>query len=234
MEPVEPVEPAEPAAVGTGWRRGWPSLGRPLRRPPASVWAGGLAGLLAVVALLPLLPDSYRYGGIRGADVPAWFTSPALRERVPAGSVLITLPPASPATSAPMVWQSVGRYHFKVPFGYSLHPGADGRGQFGPYPSTFGGIMARVRRGPMPRVNAAIVRQMRADLAGWQVRTVVLRDEAHTHVPQQVDLLTRVLGRPPRHEAGAWVWYDIDPTGLAGLPVVPPSWPPEPVRLPSG
>jgi hypothetical protein len=235
-EPAEPVvvppaEPAESGVPGTArWRGWWPAL----RRPSAGVWAGGLAGVLALVALLPLLPDSYRYGGVGDADVPAWFTSAALQERVPEGSVLVTLPPASPATSAPMVWQSVARYHFKVPFGYSLHPGPDGRGQFGPYPSTFGGIMARVRRGPMPRVTAAKIQDMRADLAGWEVRTVVLRDEAHTHVPQQVDLLTRVLGREPRHDAGTWVWYDIDPTGLAGLPVVPPPWPPKPVRLPSG
>jgi hypothetical protein len=220
------------------WPDGWarPRLGWPARvwRPPAKAWAGGVAGVLAVVALLPLLPASYRYGGIRDADVPAWFTSATLQQRVPEGSVLVTLPPASPATSTPMVWQSAARYHFKVPFGYSLHPGKGGRGQFGPYDSTFGAIMARVRRGPMPRVNADLIKDMRADLAGWQVRTVVLRDQAHTHVPQQVDLLNRVLGAAPRHDAGAWVWYDIDPTGLAGRPVVPPPWPPKPVRLPSG
>jgi hypothetical protein len=212
----------------------WLSLARAVRRAPASVWAGGLAGLLAVVALLPLLPTSYQYGAIGDAGVPAWFTSAAAQQRVPEGSVLITLPPASPATSAPMVWQSVARYHFKVPFGYSLHPGSEGRGQFGPYPSTFGGVMARVRRGPQPRVNAGTIREMRADLAGWQARTVVLRDQPDANVPEQVDLLTRVLGHPPRHDSGAWVWYDIDAAGLAGLPVEPPPWPPKPVRLPSG
>jgi hypothetical protein len=205
-----------------------------VRRPPAGVWAGGLAAVLAVVALLPLLPASYRYDGISDADVPAWFTSAALQQRVPEGSVLVTLPPASPATSVPMVWQSVARYHFKVPFGYSLHPGVDGRGQFGPYPSAFGGVMARVRRGPQPRVDGEAIREMRADLARWQVRTVVLRDEPHTHVAEQIDLLNRVLGRSPQHDGGAWVWYDIDPAGLAGLPIVPPPWPPKPVTLPPG
>ncbi len=218
---------AEPApADAARARRVWP--------PPAGVSAGLLATALAVVALLPLLPSSYRYGGIRGADVPPWFTSAAVRARVPEGSVLVTLPPASPATSAPMVWQSVARYHFKVPFGYSLHPGADGRGQFGPYQSTFGGVMARIRRGPPPRLSAESIREMRADLASWQVRTIVLRDQAHTNVAEQIDLLDRVLDRSPQHDAGAWVWYDIDSAGLARLPIVPPPWPPKPVTLPSG
>jgi hypothetical protein len=227
---ADPVRaPEAPVPAGADRWRTWPSR----LRPPAGVWAGGLAGLLAVVALLPLLPTSYRYGEVRDADVPPWFTSAALQERVPEGSVLVTLPPASPANSAPMVWQAMARYHFKVPFGYSLHPGEGGRGQFGPYDSTFAGIMGRVRRGPMPRVTASLVREMRADLAGWRVRTVVLPDQANAHVPQQVDLLSRVLGQAPRHDSGAWVWYGIDPTGLAGLPVVPPPWPPKPVRLPS-
>lgn len=233
-------------AVGMDGLRGWvrtrrragpapAEAGKARRvRPPAGVTAGLLAGALAVVALLPLLPTSYRYGGIRDADVPPWFTSAAAQARVPEGSVLVTLPPASPATSAPMVWQSVARYHFKVPFGYSLHPGEDGRGQFGPYRSTFGGVMARVRRGPPPRLSADAIREMRADLASWQARTIVLRDEAHTNVAEQIDLLDRVLGRAPRHDAGAWVWYDIDPAGLARLPIVPPPWPPKPVKLPSG
>ena len=218
---------AEPApAEGTGTRRAW--------RPTVGVSAGALAGALAVVALLPLLPTSYRYNGIRDADIPPWFTSVAVQARVPDGSVLVTLPPASPQTSAPMVWQSAAHYRFKVPFGYSLHPGDDGRGQFGPYPSTFGGVMARVRRGPQPRLNAESIREMRANLAAWQVRTVVLRDQAHTHVAEQIDVLDRVLGRAPEHSGGAWVWYDIDPAGLARLPIVPPPWPPKPVKLPSG
>ncbi len=220
---IEPAVGGEPTAGGStaGAHRTQPLL------------AAGLAAVVAVVALLPLLPASYSYSGIRDADVPPWFTSAAL-ERVPAGSVLVTLPPASPATSAPMVWQAVADYRFKAPFGYTLHPGPGGRGQFGPFPSTFTGIMAQIRRGPMPRVTAAGIRDMRVDLHGWQVRTIVLPDEAHGHTAQQVDVLTRVLGRAPEHDSGSWVWYDIDPAGLAGLATVPPPWPPEPVRLPSG
>jgi hypothetical protein len=195
--------------------------GGPPRRRTAL--AAGLPAALAVVALLPLVPGEWRYQ-IEDTRVPAWYRSAAVTERVPLGSVLVTVPPASAVNAAPMVWQGVAGHRFKVPFGYSLHPDETGQGRFSPDPSTFAGIMERIRRGPPPRVNAGHIRAMRADLRRWQARTVVVTAETNANMVDQVDLLTRVLGRPPRTEAGAWVWYDIDPDRLAALPATPPVW----------
>jgi hypothetical protein len=207
----------------------------PVRRAPLRTGlAGGLAAALAVLALLPLLPAQPWYGAIRDAGVPAWYTSAAVQQRVPEGSVLVTVPAATPQDSSAMVWQSVADYRFKSPFGYSLHPGPDGKGQFTPYRSTFLGIMARIRRGPQPRVNATDIRTMRAEFAGWQVRTVVASPQGNPHLPELVDLLSRIVGRPPVLDSGSWVWYDIDSGKLAGLPAVAPPWPPRPVTLPPG
>lgn len=185
--------------------------------------AAGLPAALAVVALAPLLPAGLHYH-VEDTGVPAWYRSAAMTERVPLGSVLVTVPPASAVNAAPMVWQAVAGHRFKVPFGYSLHPDETGQGRFSPDPSTFAGIMERIRRGPPPRVNAGHIREMRADLRRWRARTVVVTAETNANMADQVDLLSRVLGRPPQTEAGAWVWYDIDPDRLAALPATPPEW----------
>jgi hypothetical protein len=226
-------------AVGMDELREWLRASR--RREPGGEQSAGRwrlagpvsAGVLAVLALLPMLPASYRYD-VRDIQVPLWYRSAAVRQRVAAGSVLVTVPAASPADSAPMLWQAVAHYRFKVPFGYSLHPGPDGRGHFGPYASTFAGITARMRRGPQPRVSASVIRAMRADLRRWQARTIVVTQETNANVAAQVDLLTRVVGRPPEHDSGAWVWYNVDPAALTSLPVVPPPWPARPLSLPAG
>ena len=206
---------------------------RPAPRLPHRAVAPLLAAALAVVALLPLLPWLYHYG-IVDTNVPQWYRSASV-QRVPADSVLVTVPGASPVNSSPMLWQAIARYRFKVPFGYALNPRpSDGRGTFNPPQSSFLGIMNRIKRGPPPRINRGHIRAMRVELARWNARTVVVVNETNDHVAEQVDLLTRVLGRPPVHDAGAWVWYDLDPAALAGLPVATPPWPPQPVSLPSG
>ena len=210
-------------------------LARVRRLPRWSVpaLAGVLPVVLASAALLPLLPRSHHYP-VTDTKVPAWFTSASALQRVPDGSVLVTVPWAWSQNAAPMLWQAEAGFRFKTPFGYALHPRPDGRGTFNPSPSMFVSALNRFRAGRPGRVDAGRIRQMRAELAGWDARTVVAVEETNHHLAEQVDLLTRVIGRPPVHDTGAWVWYDIEPSRLAGLPVHPAPWPPRPVSLPTG
>ena len=189
--------------------------------------------VLLAVALLPLLPRSYHYP-VTDTKVPAWFTSASALQRVPTGSVVVTVPWPSAQNAAPMLWQAEAGFRFKTPFGYALHPQPDGRGTFNPQPSELLHALDRFRWGSPPRVDAGLIRQMRSDLASWDARSVVAVEQTNQHLAEQVDLLTRVIGRPPVHDTGAWAWYDIDPRRLAGLPVHPAPWPPRPVGLPTG
>ena len=183
------------------------------RRVPATV----LAALTAVAALLPLLPATSWYH-VQDAGIPDWYRTAAAQQRVPAGSVVVTLPAASPANSSAMVWQAEAGYRFKVPFGYSLHPDANGKGRFPPDPSRFLTVVTRISRGTQPVVTPDDIRVMRTDLRRWQARTIVLTWPDNPYLARELEVLGRVVGRPPERDSGAWVWYDVDPAALARLP----------------
>ncbi|HST66034.1 MAG TPA: hypothetical protein VLM05_12670 [Mycobacteriales bacterium] len=189
----------------------------PRWRPRA---AGLVAGLAAVVALLPLLPAQLSYA-VQDAGVPPWFRSAAAQQRVPAGSVLVTVPAATPTDAAAMVWQAEAGYRFKVPFGYSLHPDAQGTGRFPPEPSKFLTVVSRVGRGTLPVLSPADIVTMRTDLARWQVRTIVVTMPDTPQRAAVLEVLGRVTGRAPEPDTGAWVWYGLDPAALDRLPAGP-------------
>jgi len=209
---------------GPRWLPGW--LGHSLAVVPPVA--------LALVALLPLLPRSFQYP-VGDARIPAWFQSASVVHRVPQDSVLLMVPGASSVNSSPMLWQAAARFRFKIPSGFALNPRPeDGRGTFNAPPSYLMAALNRFRLGRPPRVDEERIMQMRVELAGWSVRTVVVVTETNANVAEQVDLLTRVVGRPPVHDSGAWVWYDVKPSRLVTLPVHPAPWPLGRVRLPPG
>jgi hypothetical protein len=48
---------------------------------------------------------------------------------------------------------------------------------------------------------------MRAELTGWNVRTVIVGPMANQD--QAIALLTWVIGRPPESVQGVHVWWDV-------------------------
>ena len=219
-----------PASPGAADAQAVPA-GQAARRWLRSALATVLAVAVALVALAPLQPRSLRYP-IVGTGVPAWFTSASALGRVPPGSVLLSVPWASAQNAAPMLWQAEAGYRFKSPGGYALNPGPDGRGTFNPPPSRLLSALTRFRLGRPPRVSAARIVQMRVELLGWDVRTIVVVAERNRNLGEQIDLIARVVGKRPVRASGAWVWYAIDPARVLTLPVHPARWPLPSMPLP--
>src|SRR5207245_238425 len=126
--------------------------------------------------------------------------------------VVLLVPFPDRGQTAPMRWQAEAGLRFRMPGGYFLGPGPDGRARFGPRPSltraTLGALAAgRVRAGQVAGRCARIA----AELASWKVDTVVLgpgnlrEDELRTY-------LTWLLG-PPARVDGVWLWSQ--PAGAA-------------------
>ena len=62
--------------------------------------------------------------------------------------------------------------------------------------------------GPLPLATPEAVRQMRASLHHWGVQVVVVTSQGRDPTYAS-GYLTAVLGRPPRLQAGALVWYGL-------------------------
>ena len=87
--------------------------------------AGGLAVLLGVAAVIPLIPN-WPYNE-KPADVPAFFTSGAVRS-VPQGSLAVTYPYPITSTAQPLTWQAESGMRFRMLGGYAIVPDKTGGG----------------------------------------------------------------------------------------------------------
>jgi hypothetical protein len=193
-----------------------------LHRTRAGVRIAGYGAL--ALALVPLIPTQPWPALSR--DVPSFFT-PSAVEVVPAGSVALVLPfstepgyqPGDAPSSAaePMVWQAAAGFRYRMPSGYIRTPGRDGRPVFGPAPTFTQDLVTRVAGGaPVPLVTSDLRLRVLGDLDQWQVQTVIVGPMAHG--PEEVDLMTSVIGAPPRRDGDVWLWTGVRPRALlAGL-----------------
>lgn len=165
-----------------------------------------MAGLVA--ALLPILPVPIPVRTLPTA--PAFITSGAWRQWVPAGMSIVAVPVPSEEFPGAMEWQrSAG--DFRLAGGYFLGPGGEnGRARFGAPPRPTASLIREVyRTGKVPVVTAQMQADLRNDAAHWNAAALVLPD-ASLRVPELTRLLDQLAG-PGWHVEDVTVWNLLSP-----------------------
>jgi len=178
---------------------------RPLfRRVPSVVVA--VVGLLAVAPVVAATSLPFTE---HPSSLPAWFDHQG--RTVAPGSTLLAVPMPSTGEDEAALWQAqvdlrfrlVGGFGF-VPAGSGLHPDYSGAGAAGQVLADY----APFYFGPLPTGTPGELRLVRSLIVSHGVDTVVVVDQLASSA-SAAGFLTAVLGRPPRWENGAWVWYDV-------------------------
>ena len=171
--------------------------------------------LLSAVTAATLIPLGAAYSFpfvIREKPVPPWFVHVA--PRLVQGTVVLTYPYPDSLEQQAMAWQAIDGLRFRIIGGWAIVPGRDGRHSASVSP--FGGAISVLEAlseeggSPLPSATAHTVRLVRRSLHDWGAQVVVVpmadegRDPAYA-----AGFLTAVLGRLPRIQARAWVWYGL-------------------------
>jgi hypothetical protein len=173
-----------------------------------------LAVVPVVVALFPNLPMT-----VRPVTTPRWFST--VGPHLQGDPVVLPYPAALGGIQSSMVWQASAGMTFSMV----------GGGGPGITPSRAGkeapgfGVLARASL-PLtetPDASTSNLDAIRRALIGWGVTTVVVPDQPGLptydrgrSVGYAVALFTAALGRPPGHQADAWVWTRV---GDLGAPI---------------
>ncbi|AEH08505.1 MULTISPECIES: hypothetical protein [Protofrankia] len=176
-----------------------------LDRLPARLAAAGVpaAVALSVVCVLPLIPRPYTVE--RSPDVPAFFTTDAVKT-LPAGSNVLLLPYPTGLRATAMSWQTVADFHFSMPGGYFIGPGHDGKAYMGgKKPTVTAQLLEDIESGSFTGpVTPAQIARSRADFAELGMRAVVLGPARHRDGLR--DTVTSLTGQPPEFTGGVYVW----------------------------
>jgi hypothetical protein len=171
------------------------------------------AALLVVAALVTLAPRlAVPAGDVRA---PRFFTGPAVRG-VPEGSVVLVAPFPGPQTATPMTWQALAGMRYRMPGGYFVGPGPDGKPKYGATPNLLSGQLGKLNAGhalpPMdPRRRLAYT----DNLVQWRVGTVVVGPMGDpSKQARTTRMFTELLRRPPSTQDGVQVWWNVRPQQL--------------------
>ena len=158
---------------------------------------------LAGLALLPLVPR--QPFPTMPLAVPSFFTTPALVEHVPAGSIALVAPFAYDwRLAVPMLWQSEAGMRFRMPEGFAWIPGPS----YVPHRSALGDAMAGIAKsGLEPAMTPEARLAYTGDLRAWQVQTVIVGPMGNRD--QMVRFFSDLLGRPPTAEGGVYLWFGL-------------------------
>jgi hypothetical protein len=206
-------------------RRDLPRLARQTGARGRILGVGAALGLSAV-ALVPVA-SSFAEAlpfAMRTVQLPRWYTQVA--PHLPANRVLLAYPSPFSGIQEAMSWQAVDAMHFSQAGGGGPQ-GVDTRA--GSARAGFD-LLARLAFGvttPVPNPTAGALRSVRHALAEWGVNTVVIAPQPRRtsillqgHDPAYAAaFMTAALGRPPKIEAGAWVWNDVSVTHGRALTV---------------
>jgi len=192
--------------------------------------AGVAAGLgVAAVALVPMvttfaptLPFT-----MQPVRLPRWYTTVA--PKLPPGRVLLSYPAPFSGIQVAMGWQAVDA------MSYSQAGGGGPQGVLARAGSASAGfsVLRTLAFGigvAPPSGTPAQLAAVRHAITVWGVNTVVVAPEPGApfylrgHDPTYAAaLMTAVLGRLPRIEAGAWVWYHVTGAAPAAGSSLPPN-----------
>ena len=159
--------------------------------------------VLAGLALVPLIPR--QPFPTMPLGVPSFFTTPALVDQVPYGSVALVAPFAYDwRLAVPMLWQSESGMRFRMPEGFAWIPGPS----YVPHRSALGDAMAGIAKSAStPAMTPEARRGYAHDLQAWQVRTVIVGPMANQD--QMVGFFSDLLGHTPNQEGGVYVWLGL-------------------------
>src|SRR5215475_3891196 len=221
---------------------GLDALARP-RRLAAPLQAGtarwgrpALAVVLGVAALLPLVP---RWPYPSGPDVtPPFFTTPAV-QRLPPGTVVVTLPYPARNQNEALVWQAKAAMRFRLVGGTAFFvPGPDHRSLYSGArslrpPGIYQVFNTALNPAPGTAGNPPLQRQLvaavRQDLRRYHVGAVIVNPVAQRTVrvghrygmplPARlgavpglglaVRYITAATGHPPQSVGGVLAWFHV-------------------------
>jgi hypothetical protein len=169
----------------------------PVRSRARTIAAAGLVVLIAATLMprpLPVEPVP---------DIPSYFAA-AARE-LPEGTKAFVIPIATPQRTEPLRWQAAARYSYSTPSGYFIAPAIDGRAYIGTVARPVEQLFITLEDdGIMPILTPELSGMVTAQWDSWQITTVILGPAQH--YAQQSQLLSRLLGGPPRVIDGVSVW----------------------------
>jgi hypothetical protein len=170
--------------------------------------AGAVALAVSLAPLVPRLPYQ-----ATEFQVPAFFAAGGEVSRVPEGSVALVAPVAIFADVDPMLWQARAGVRYRMPGGYVFVPAPPPAGsQLSPPPSATTNALGDVQYTGHSSIGDERVRgAIRAELAAWHVRTVIVGPMANRDVA--IALMTWVIGSQPDETGGVAVWWDVDTAG---------------------
>ena len=186
--------------------------------------AAAIPVFVVVVALAPVWSTIDVPLTVQPVQVPAYMDQVA--PKLPAGTVLLTVPFAVTGSTRPMLWQAVDDMHFHLAGAALKTPNArgrtGGRGRAG-----LGAADPRrsqpQRRPDLPAGTPEQAATVRRALTQWEVGEVVVTGTSADPVYAS-GFLTSVLGRAPVFVKGAWVWT-IRPGSLSTPPAIVRSLP---------
>ncbi len=189
-----------------------PGAGRRRRRAVPPWRASALAAVLVAAVLVPLVPR-FPYAH-QAAEIPPYFSSPAVRQ-IPPGSVVLSYPYDAPPYNDAMLWQAATAMRFEIVGGEATRPGRDGAGTsavlpLGPpelYDVFVFGVKGRDSPLPLPPFDNLSLVDIRAFVANWHVGTVIVDPSVGYGTAQVLQYLTAAFGRPPTVSGGVDVWY---------------------------
>jgi hypothetical protein len=115
-----------------------------------------------------------------------------------------------------MTWQAVAGMRYRMPGGYFVGPGADGRPHYGAPPNLLAGQLAKLEAGwTVAQMDPYRRLAYTYNLIQWRVGTVVVGPMGnHRKQANITKLFTELLRRPPSHEGGVEVWRNVRPQQL--------------------
>jgi hypothetical protein len=179
----------------------------PTRRPDRKGVRIALAGLVAVAALVLLLPSwPYPSGTV---DIPSYFTSADVQS-IPTGSVALLYP--YPAIGIdddfPVLWQTAAGMRFKFPGGYFIVPQAGTNQASLGRATLIAEALFALYEGSHLREIQPIKGELLKELQSWHVRTVIAQPIG-TNPALTIQYLTWLLGRKPTFVGGVDVWNNV-------------------------
>jgi hypothetical protein len=175
---------------------------------------------IAVVTAATLVPVGATYTFpfvMHHMPMPAWFhrVAPSLAP----GTVVLAYPYPDALSPQAMGWQAVNGLRYRIVGGFAIVPGQDGRDSSSVSP--FGGTRAvldslSVDNGPLPPPTESTIRMVRESLRNWGVQVAVVTRQGRDP-KYALGFFTAVLGRLPRVQDGAWVWYGLGPNPPIGI-----------------
>ena len=182
-----------------------------------------LPAVVAAVALVPLWPAA-PFTAVGPVGTPRYFTSTAV-ERIPSGSIAVLYPYSTSPTPDAQAWQAVSSLHFRMPGGYFLVPGPDGRIAFSPplgytRDTLVAQVLYSLSVGDPPALSPGLRASLLAQLRAWQVGSVVAVPAHGADPKAAIAYLTSLFARPPRSEGGGtYAWYGLLTTVAPPLPI---------------